>query len=92
MQDLGGRRFLSPLFDGEFKLIQQRIVGEKHLKMVLGVGSEGHIVDAIAFNVDLDCWPSSADTARIAYKLDINEYRDKQSVQLMVEHLEPLDH
>ncbi|MBL4868304.1 MAG: single-stranded-DNA-specific exonuclease RecJ [Pseudomonadales bacterium] len=93
LRDAGpwGQAFPEPLFDGEFRLIQQRIVGEKHLKMVLGVGNEDRIIDAIAFNVDLEHWPSSAHSARIAYRLDINEFRDKQSVQLMVEHLEPMN-
>ncbi|MBV1881450.1 MAG: single-stranded-DNA-specific exonuclease RecJ [Pseudomonadales bacterium] len=92
LRDAGpwGQTFPEPLFDGEFQLIQQRIVGQKHLKLVLGMGNENRIIDAIAFNVDLDLWPSKAEKARIAYRLDINEFRDRQSVQLMVEHLEPL--
>lgn len=92
LRDAGpwGQTFPEPLFDGEFKIIQQRIVGEKHLKLVLGFVQSDRIIDAIAFNVDLKQWPSKAATARIAYRLDINEFRDRQTVQLMVEHLEAL--
>ena len=43
-----GQAFPEPLFDGEFVLVQQRLVGEKHLKMMLTTDS-GHAVDAIAF-------------------------------------------
>lgn len=85
-----GQHFPEPLFDGEFYLIQQRLVGEKHLKMVLSMDAAGkQLIDAIAFNVDLQVWPNPATTrARLAYRLDVNEFRGKQSVQLMVEYLE----
>ena len=85
-----GQHFPEPLFDGEFYLIQQRLVGEKHLKMVLSLDAAGtQLIDAIAFNVDLLVWPNPAATrARLAYRLDVNEFRGKQSVQLMVEYLE----
>ena len=47
------------------------------------------IFDAIAFNVDIKRWPDhQAKQVKLAYRLDINEFRGKQSVQLMVEQLE----
>lgn len=86
-----GQHFPEPLFDGEFFLVQQRLVGEKHLKMVLSLDTAGkQMLDAIAFNVDLQRWPDlQASRVRLAYRLDINEYRGRQTVQLMVEYLEP---
>lgn len=85
-----GQHFPEPLFDGEFYLVSQRIVGEKHLKLVLALDASGQqIIDAIAFNVDTKAWPNhSAKKIRAAYKLDINEFRGQQSLQLMVDHLE----
>ncbi|MFD2168011.1 single-stranded-DNA-specific exonuclease RecJ [Thalassotalea euphylliae] len=81
-----GQQFPEPIFDDEFELLQQRIVGEKHLKLV--VQKSGVAFDAIAFNVDLKQWPNhKARSIRLAYSLDINEFRGKQSVQLMVAHL-----
>ncbi len=81
-----GQQFPEPIFDDVFTLVQQRIVGEKHLKLV--VQKDGQIFDAIAFNIDIKAWPNSqASQAHIAFKLDINEFRGKQSVQLMVEHI-----
>ncbi|MEC7359110.1 MAG: single-stranded-DNA-specific exonuclease RecJ, partial [Pseudomonadota bacterium] len=67
-----GQGFESPLFDGEFALLDQRLVGQKHLKMVLK--SDGaNEVDAIAFNVDLKSWPNAmVKRVHIAYRLDIN--------------------
>ena len=92
LRDAGpwGQHFPEPLFDGEFFLVQQRIVGEKHLKMVLSHDAAGkQLLDAIAFNVDVQQWPNAAaKRVRLAYRLDINEFRGKQSVQLMVEYLE----
>ena len=86
-----GQAFPEPLFDGEFLLLQQRIVGERHLKMVVApVGDPQRALDAIAFNVDTDQWPQPAEKIRLAYKLDINEYRGRQSLQLMVDFLEAL--
>jgi single-stranded-DNA-specific exonuclease len=87
-----GQHFPEPVFDGEFYLIQQRIVGEKHLKLVLSLDQEGRqLIDAIAFNVDLACWPNaSAQQVKLAYRLDVNEFRGQQSVQLMVEYIEAL--
>ncbi len=82
-----GQNFTEPLFDDTFSLIQQRIVGEKHMKLV--VGKSGKIFDAIAFNVDLNTWPnSSVEQVNMVYRLDVNEFRGKQSLQLMVEHIQ----
>ncbi len=54
-----GQHFPEPLFDGEFRLVQQRLVGEKHLKMTLAVDEAGQqLVDAIAFNIDPELWPN----------------------------------
>jgi len=67
-------------------LKKQRIVGEKHLKLV--VEKQGQVFDAIAFNIDVKQWPNhQAKKVQLAYRLDINEFRGKQSVQLMIENL-----
>jgi len=85
-----GQAFPEPLFDGEFLLLQQRIVGERHLKMVVAPRRNPQLaLDAIAFNVDTDQWPRPAERVLLAYKLDINEYRGRESLQLLVSHLEP---
>ncbi|WP_299492467.1 single-stranded-DNA-specific exonuclease RecJ [uncultured Shewanella sp.] len=84
-----GQAFPEPLFDGYFRLIQQRIVGEKHLKLVLETLCGRVMLDAITFNVDLKNWPdASVQQVRLVYKLDVNEYRNNQSLQLLVEQIE----
>ena len=86
-----GQEFPEPLFDGHFKVIQQRIVGEKHLKLVLETHCGKTMLDAIAFNVDLTIWPdASIQHARVVYKLDVNEFRGKQTLQLMVDQIEEM--
>ena len=85
-----GQHFPEPVFDGVFQIVSQRLVGEKHLKLVLFPASGSVLLDAIAFNVDLAVWPDpSIEQVEIAYRLDVNEYRGQRSVQLMVEHIAP---
>ena len=85
-----GQHFPEPLFEGEFYIVQQRIVGEKHLKLMLALDEEKRqLIDAIAFNVDTDQWPNpAAEKVSLVYKLDINLWQGRESVQLMVEHLD----
>ncbi|WP_026339405.1 single-stranded-DNA-specific exonuclease RecJ [Psychromonas ossibalaenae] len=90
LRDAGpwGQGFPAPLFDGSFKLLQQRLVGAKHLKMTVEI--DGKAVDAIAFNVDLDFWPNPlVKKVYCAYRLDINEFRGNRTVQIIVELLQP---
>jgi single-stranded-DNA-specific exonuclease len=85
-----GQHFPEPLFHGMFQLVQQRLVGEKHLKMILKSECGSVQLDGIAFNIDRDLWPNaSVRWAEVAYKLDVNEFRGRESVQLMVVHLAP---
>ena len=88
-----GQLFPEPIFDNEFLLVQQRIVGSKHLKLVLGIDDgSGHIIDAIAFNVDTEIWPDeTTKKVKVAYRLDVNRYRGRESVQLMIEHIEKVN-
>lgn len=85
-----GQHFPEPVFDGEFFLVQQKLVGEKHLKMTLAHDAQGQdIVDAIVFNIDPALWPNPhAKKVRVAYKLDINEFRGNTTVQLLVDYVE----
>lgn len=85
-----GQAFPEPLFDGDFKVIQQRIVGSNHLKLLLEPIGGGRLIDAIAFNVDTQCYPDlSIKVMHLAYRLDINEYNGSKNVQLIVEHIIP---
>ena len=85
-----GQRFPEPLFHGDFRILSQRLVGEKHLKLVLQSAENAPPVDAIAFNIDLDIWPNpTIQEAQVAYTLDVNEFRGNESLQLVVSSLSP---
>ena len=85
-----GQGFEAPTFHGDFDLVQQRIVGQKHLKLVVAETHTGNLLDAICFNIDLTVWPGNYKRARLVYGLDVNEFRGRQSLQLMVQAIEPL--
>ena len=82
-----GQAFPEPVFDGEFTLLSQKMLSDKHLKMMLQTAS-GKLVDAIWFNADNKAWPNvNVQKVQLAYQLDINEFRDKQNLQLIVRHM-----
>lgn len=86
-----GQHFPEPLFDGNFEVINQRVIGGKHLKLILQHPHSKSLLDGIAFGIDLKLWPNSEiKFVRVAYRLDINEYRGLQNMQLLIEQLEPL--
>lgn len=81
-----GQGFAEPRFDGEFTVLKQRLVGEKHLKLVLE-GPDRVTVDAIAFNIDVATWPDpSVQRIHALYALQLNHFRGHTSVQLQLEH------
>ena len=77
-----GQGFPEPVFACRFKVLSQRIVGERHLKLELMAGRRRF--DAIAFGRDQ---PLPADPL-LAYRLSVNEYRGMRSLQLVVEACE----
>ena len=81
-----GQGFPSPLFDGEFRVVSQRVVGEKHLKMTLQPADGNNQIDGIAFNTT--ALPAGCQQVHMAYRLDANEYRGIVSPQLIIEHID----
>jgi single-stranded-DNA-specific exonuclease len=85
-----GQHFPEPLFHGVFQLVQQRVVGERHLKVVLKSECGSVQLDGIAFGVDREIWPNpTVRWVELAYKLDVNEFRGQESVQLLIAHISP---
>ncbi|WP_343586458.1 single-stranded-DNA-specific exonuclease RecJ [Herbaspirillum sp.] len=82
-QQVWGQGFAPPVFCDTFRVLNQRILKEKHLKLLLE--KNGQKYDAIWFG-HTDALP---DYATVAFRLDANEYNGKTTVQLMVEHAEP---
>jgi single-stranded-DNA-specific exonuclease len=85
-----GQEFPEPVFDGVFDVIQARIVGQRHLKLVLRKPQGDLLIDAIAFYVDKPENWLGLRNIKAAYKLDINEYRGNRSVQFIVQYLEKI--
>ncbi|BBL76717.1 single-stranded-DNA-specific exonuclease RecJ [Methylomagnum ishizawai] len=86
-----GHGFPEPLFDGEFEVAQRRVLGDKHLKLVLRPVGGGREIDAIAFGLaDPGAWLDCR-TLRAAYRLDVNEFRDHRIAQLRIEYMESGD-
>jgi single-stranded-DNA-specific exonuclease len=78
-----GQGFAPPVFCDEFRVVSQRILKDRHLKLLLE--RNGRRYDAIWFG----CVDALGDRARVAFRLDANEYNGVTKVQLLVEHAEP---
>lgn len=85
-----GQEFPEPLFDGVFDVIQSRIVGQRHLKLVLRKPVGDLVIDAIAFFVDRPEHWLGLRQIKAVYKLDINEFRGNRTVQFIVQYFEKI--
>ncbi len=81
-----GQGFPEPLFDGEFDVVDWRIVGERHLRLSLRLGGRPAPLPAIHFGGWRDDPPGAR--IRIAYRLAVDDYRGGGAIQLIVEHRE----
>jgi single-stranded-DNA-specific exonuclease len=87
-----GQGFPEPVFDGQFRVVDARIVGGKHMKLRLDFASRGREpIDAIAFGYvggsSEDANLGHGSTIQLAYRLEINEFRGAERVQLNCQHL-----
>lgn len=86
-----GQAFPEPLFDGEFQLLQQKLINNQHLKVTVATLDDKLCLDGIAFNVDSQYWPDArCQRVHLVYKLAVNEFRGNRSLQLMIEKLWPV--
>ena len=87
-----GQGFPEPIFDGQFEVLEARIVGDKHLKLRLQLAQGSEAIDAIAFGYLGAASTGNAQVIggaaiRLAYRLEVNEYRGAARVQLNCQHL-----
>lgn len=82
-----GSGFPEPLWSGDFDVLEQRTVGQNHLKMRVRAATGGNVLDAIAFN---QAGPAYRGVVKLAYRLDVNEYRGVETPQLVVEQIATL--
>ncbi|MDC0197760.1 single-stranded-DNA-specific exonuclease RecJ [Candidatus Thioglobus sp.] len=79
-----GQGFEEPIFYGDFELVEQRIVGEKHLKCNLKLQGTNSVLEGIAFFQE----KLKSKNIKVAYKLNVNSFRGNESLQLMIESIE----
>lgn len=83
-----GQAFPEPVFDGRFEVVSQRLLQDKHWKLVLQDPVAKQTFDAIGFNLAEEHPAPLPEMLHIAYQLDINEYRGNVSLQLRIESIE----
>nr|WP_154123890.1 single-stranded-DNA-specific exonuclease RecJ [Xylella fastidiosa] len=84
-----GQGFPEPLFDGEFEVLQWRVLKERHLKMEVRYSGRHDALNAIYFNG----WQGDppARRLRLAYRLVCDDYRGGDAIQLIVEYAEVIE-
>lgn len=86
-----GNFFPEPIFDGNFFLLQQNIVGKNNLQIIVRSIYGGPLLLGIVFNVDISLWPNySLKKVKIIYKFSINKYSGKRILQLIVDYIYPI--
>lgn len=83
-----GQGFPEPLFHGEFDVVQQRLLKDKHWKLVVQPAGGAQVIDAIGFNLADEMPGPLPERVLMAYQLDINEFRGNVNLQLRIAHLE----
>jgi single-stranded-DNA-specific exonuclease len=82
-----GQGWPEPLFDGRFRVLERRIVGQVHLKMRLQPEGGGEVVEAIAFRAARQLDGDLPDLLHLTYRLELNRWRGRISPQLNIQHL-----
>jgi len=89
LRDAGpwGQRFPAPSFDGQFKVLDKRILSNKHLKFVLTAKDSHSPIDAILFFATDQQLKTNYQDLHIFYELSVNDFRGEQNPQLMIRHI-----
>lgn len=84
-----GMNFPEPIFEGRFKIMEQRIVGQRHLKLSLHPDGGYEVISSICFNVDLNEWIDySCSEVDLVFRLDVSEYKGSSILQLIIVNIE----
>ncbi len=82
-----GQGWDEPMFDGRFKVLDRRVVGAKHLKLVLEPVGGGPAIDAIAFRAGDLCHQELPEPLHVTFRLELNRWRGNVTPQLNVQHM-----
>jgi single-stranded-DNA-specific exonuclease len=83
-----GQGFPEPMFENVLEVVDYRVLKEAHLKLRVSHPDGGGLTDAIVFNQSQ--FPDGYDGSklRLVYRLDVNEFRNRRTAQLVVEHMQ----
>ncbi len=84
-----GQSFPPPLFDDVFQISNVQPIGTGHMRLKLRCNNGKRELPAVAFNRRVDA--DACHRWHVVYRLDVNTYKNRQSLQLVVEHLAPAD-
>jgi single-stranded-DNA-specific exonuclease len=84
-----GQGFPEPQFDGEFEVVHSRVLRDRHLRLCLHLAGDREELEAIAFNAPAALLERVPARLRIVYRLEVNEFRGRRRLQLVIEHCEP---
>ena len=82
-----GQHFPAPVFNNQFVIINKRLLKDKHYKLIVKPLDQNRSINAIAFNVDVEQWPAEGEIVHLLYRLEVNEFRDTRTLQLMIDKL-----
>jgi len=83
-QVVWGQGFAAPTFDDELTIVQQRVVGERHLK--LRIAKDNRECQAMLFSHAEPLPPR----VRAVYRMAVNEFNGARTLQLTIEHWQPV--
>ena len=81
-----GQGFTEPLFDGEFDIVERRLVGGEHMKLTLRAPGTQQLFDGIAFRAGALMSFDLPQPWHVTYRLDVNRWRGQHRVQLIIQH------
>ncbi len=81
-----GQGWPEPLFDGTFRVLERRVVGQTHLKLRLLPAGGTQSIDAIAFRAGRQMDGDLPEAIRLTYRLELNHWRGQSSPQINVQH------
>jgi len=81
-----GQAWPEPLFDGRFKVLERRVVGQGHLKMRVQPLEGGPVLDAIAFRAGELCHQELPDPFHVTFRLELNRFRGRVNAQINIQH------
>ncbi len=82
-----GQKFPEPLFDGRFEVLDRSVVAARHVRLLLQQQGGTAVLEAIAFNRDIEAFPKGSSGVHLVYRLQVNRFRGRESVQLLIEHV-----